>query len=80
MLMNILRCGQQLEKIISVVGTTRKNIHELKQEQFTVLLPTTRKNDWRCRQHREHFSSLWATKKFCVVGNNAEELPQSRTV
>jgi hypothetical protein len=28
-----------------------------------VLLPTTWKNDRRCRQRREHFSAFWATKR-----------------
>jgi hypothetical protein len=42
----------------------RKNKHELKLEQFSALLPTTWKNDRRCRQQPETF--------FRVMGNKAK--------
>ncbi len=47
-----------------------------------MLLPTTWKNDRRCRQRREHFSAFWATKRKNLQrrGQQAEELPQCRTV
>jgi hypothetical protein len=44
-----------------------QNIHELKTEQFSVLLPTMRKYYWCGRQQRETF--------FRVVYNSTEKLP-----
>ncbi len=49
----------------AVYATTQKYTHELKIEQFSLLLPTTWKNDWRCRQQHGTF--------FCIVGHNTEK-------
>jgi alcohol dehydrogenase YqhD (iron-dependent ADH family) len=56
----------------AVTATTRKNIRELKLQPFSALLLTKRENDRRCRQQLGTF--------FRAVGNNADKLPQRRTV
>jgi hypothetical protein len=53
------------EKIIGMLSNNVENTHELKEEHFTALLPTMRKNGWCCRQQGEIF--------FCAMGNSAEK-------
>jgi hypothetical protein len=53
------------KKLSTLWTTTWKNTHELKLEQFSAWLPTTRKNYWHCRQQRGTF--------FHVVGNSEKK-------
>ncbi len=53
------------EKLELFWVNAEKHTNELKLEQFSALLPTTRKNDRRCRHQCGVF--------FCDVGNSAEK-------
>jgi hypothetical protein len=48
------------KKLPTLWATTEKNTLELKLEHFSMLLPTTRKSDWRSGDNAEHFSALRA--------------------
>ncbi len=57
------------------MSNAEKHTHGLKLEQFSALLPTTRKNDRRCQHQMEYFSVMWAT-----VQKNIQHCGQQRGI
>jgi hypothetical protein len=73
-------CFTTRKKISALQATTQKNTHELKLEQFSALCLSRTKMISFVSINVEHFLCYeqQCRKMFGIVGNNTEELPQSR--